>query len=123
MTVRRQFDRARAYARYPSQRGVQVPMKANGNVKKPHTRYLRMVRNVQDEFSKQYIHEGLKPSEVRKRILAKPGGYIADGTVKRFLRYGRGAKQMTYIRGPFATTVFAVAEALGFKVNVTREEK
>lgn len=95
-------------------------MNANSKAR-TNTRYLRMVRNVQDEFSKQFIHDQIKPSEVRKRIIAKPGGYIADQTVKRFLNYGRGNKRMTYVRGPFATTVFAVAEALGFKVSVTRE--
>lgn len=95
-------------------------MKADGKAR-THTRYLRMVRGVQEEFSRQFIHDDLKVAEVRRRIVAKPGGYIADATVKRFLQYGRGGRKMVYVRGPFATTVFAVAEALGFKVNVTRE--
>jgi hypothetical protein len=96
-------------------------MKANGNVTS-RSRYLRMVSGVQDEVSRQYIHENLRPGEVRQRILAKPGGNVCDSTVKRFLRYGRGHSRMVYSMGPFATTVLAIAEALGYRIEITRSE-
>jgi len=97
-------------------------MKVNGKLKE-RGRYLRMVGKVQDEFSKQFIHDKLRPAEVTKRICSRPGGYICDSTVRRFLQYGRSGKRMFYVRGPYFTTVFAVAEALGFSVNVTHNKE
>ena len=85
----------------------------------PRDRYLLAVRDVQDTFMSQYIHERTSVREIRERILSKPAGYIATGTVTRFLL--RGGKN-GYKRGPYATTVFAIAEALGFELRPRRSK-
>ena len=88
--------------------------------KTPRDRYLNIVRDVQDTFMSQYIHEKVSIREVHERILDKPSGFISRNTIQRFLF--RGGKS-GYKRGPYATTVFAIAEALGFELKPRRSSK
>lgn len=84
-------------------------------------KYKRLVRSIQDEFAKQFIHQGLEIQDVVERINSTPASSICYQTVQRFVQMGRGGKKFKgYSRGPYATTVFAIADALGFQM-VARE--
>ena len=81
-------------------------------------KYKKLVREVQDELSSQYIHENLSIKQVVDRINSAPGSSIANGTVSRFFHFGKGGGKLGYVRGPYATTLFSIADAIDFEVVI-----
>lgn len=86
-----------------------------------------LVTAVQEELSKQYIHEGLKIKELAKGGKMDTG--LASATVNRFFYRGftapvgkksNGHKGYNFMYGPRATTVFGIADALGFNMVLHR---
>lgn len=80
-----------------------------GNLdEKSETSYQRTVRVVQEEFSRQYIHERLEI----KHVVRETG--LGYGTVKNFFGW---TKDGFKTRSPRMTTVLAIADALGIEVE------
>lgn len=79
-----------------------------------YKRHWKGVRTIRDEFYKQYIHEGLKISEVVNE------SQISYPTVKRFFQNGN-EKGYSYFHGPAVTTIFGIADALGLDVIVKKK--
>lgn len=82
-----------------------------------YKRHWAGVRKVQDEFSSQYIHEGLKLQEIVDE------SQISRATVARFFHFGQGNGKMgySYFHGPAVTTIFGIADALGLEFKLQRK--
>ena len=74
------------------------------------------VRRVQDELSSQYIHDKLSLLDVAT------DAYLAKDTVRRFFHRGKLGDKLgySYLHGPRATTIFAIAGAIGCELVVQR---
>jgi len=79
-------------------------------------KYWSSVQSVQDEVNKQWIHNKLQPKEVAQHTR------LSEPTVKRFMRYG-GSRPYNFMYGPYATTIFAMADAVGFELRLVRSNK
>ena len=92
---------------------TQTKIKLNAQKK-----YWGLVVSVQEEFARQVVHQGLKQHQVVS------ASRLSGGTVKRFLGLGLGAKKAkpySWRHGPYATTVFAIADSLGFHFKAVRK--
>ena len=81
-------------------------------------RYWGFVAKIQDEFSAQYIHQGLGVKDVVQATKLSPA------TVHRFLHRGDNlskAKPYSFLHGPYATTIFAIGDALGYSFKAVRK--
>lgn len=78
-------------------------------------RYWEMVQSVQDELSAAVIHDREHLNNVAEEA------QLADATVRRFFHFG-GAKGYSWLHGPYATTIFGIADAIGFDVKITRRK-
>lgn len=93
---------------------------------KPHSRaklaayrrHWKGVERIQDEFSRQYIHEKLSLKDVVEE------SYLCRATVKRFFHRGRGNGRMTYslFHGPSITTILGIASALDLELKVVHKK-
>lgn len=81
-------------------------------------KYWGLVHQTQMEFVKQFIHSGLRPKEIcQETLLSKP-------TVDRFLETALGNKKRknySYSHGPYSTTLFAIADSLGFHFKAVKK--
>lgn len=82
-----------------------------------YKRHWRGIVGVRDEFSSQFIHEGLSVGRLSER------SGVGYGTVNRFFHFGQGHGRQTYsyFHGPAATTIFGIADALGLEVKLVRK--
>lgn len=82
-----------------------------------YKKHWKGVRSVQDEFSRQYIHENLSVTE----IVGK--SQISRATVSRFFHFGRGNGKLgySYFHGPAVTTIFGIADALGLEFKLQKK--
>lgn len=81
-------------------------------------KYWGMVVATQNEFASQVIHQGLR----QKDVIAS--SRLSGGTVKRFLGFGIGskkAKPYSWTHGPYATTLFAIADSLGYTFKAVKK--
>lgn len=78
--------------------------------------YKDLVREVQEEFVRQAIHQDKTVKDVVKYINSQPACSIAFGTVKRLFHFGKDSKHSGYTLGPYSTTLFMVADALDFEI-------
>jgi hypothetical protein len=74
------------------------------------------VARVRDLLSDAYIHEGVSLGKVAK------DAEIGHDTLRRFFEFGKGQGKMTYsyFHGPAVTTVFGIAGALGYEVELRK---
>jgi len=86
-------------------------------------RYWGFCTSIQEEFSKQFIHQGLSLREVSKSTMLSPA------TVERFFANGhplggkkKKPKPYSWMHGPYATTLFAISDALGFEFKAIRRK-
>lgn len=92
----------------------QVKLKLNARKK-----YWGLVTATQEEFAKQAIHQGLGVKSVVEETK------LSADTVKRFLNLARPgskkAKPYSWLHGPYATTLFAISDSLGFEFKAQRK--
>ena len=83
---------------------------------KAYKRHWQSVTAIQDELSRQYIHENLSIGDVAT------DSYLCYTTVKRFFQRGRIGTKMGYslFHGPSITTIVGIAGVIGCKLEVTR---
>jgi len=83
-----------------------------------YQRHWRGIRTIQDELSKQVIHDHLSLTNVAS------DAQLASTTVRRFFHRGKGNGQMGYslFYGPTCTTVFGIASSLGFDVKLEKRK-
>src|SRR5689334_10090798 len=93
---------------------MKKPSKQKLNAYKRH--WVR-VRRIQDEFSRQYIHEGLNFTEVTDK------SQISRSTVLRFFHFGRSTKYKGYslFHGPAITTILGIASALDLELKLVKK--
>jgi hypothetical protein len=91
--------------------------KHNSAKLKAYKRHWASVRSIQDEFSRQYIHENLNIKRVVER------SQVGRQTVKRFMQFGRSTGKLgySYFHGPTVTTIFGIADALGLNLKLEKK--
>ena len=92
---------------------MKPPSKAKLSAYKQHW---KSVTAIQDELSRQYIHEALSIGDVAA------DAYLCHTTVKRFFQRGRIGTKMGYslFHGPSITTIVGIAGVIGCRLEVTR---
>jgi len=81
-------------------------------------KYWGLVVATQNEFQKACIHQGLTVQEIVDKTR------LSSATVQRFCDLGTGrrkAKPYSWLHGPYATTVFAIADAIGMEIKATHK--
>ena len=83
-----------------------------------YRRHWRGIQRVRDMLSDAYIHEGVYLKDVAEEA------QIGRATMKRFFEFGKGQGKMqySYFHGPSATTVFGIAGALGYEVQLRKRK-
>ncbi len=82
-------------------------------------RYWKFVTTTQDAFASKVIHSNVKPKDIVKETMLSPA------TVSRFLDIGIGKskiKPYSYMHGPYATTLFAIADAINLEFRIMRKK-